>query len=504
MGRPVWFQATLFLILAGSVRLTRDLIVHLDQARSGDDARFALLLGLRCLALAAAGWALLMAAVGRAAWPSDRGSRSPLGMVLRAGALILLTAIGVTSLAHFAAGLEGDRFAVRGVYRSVLLLTTSLWAGLLAAAPGRDLFAPRGTASRRLVVVAINLLVCLLAAETVAVWFAELHPTRLLWDERSVEATISANRFAPGATYLGFPMNSGGYYDEEFERGGADDLVVALLADSFGVGIVPYRHNFATVAERRLRAAAPVVGRVAVNNYGVAATGLPEYAWLLENEVAATSPARVVLALFVGNDISSLQEQRRPGLYSLQQFQLFELLRRLLVVGGARGGYGRTGDAAHIGRGPPADLEGGTFPEETFLEIERLRLEMCNTNSPPVEQLYRRAFSWLARMSERAGDRLVVVLVPDEFQVNDALFAALERRLPRPADYDRFYPQKRIGQFCRERGIAVLDLLEELRRAQVARPVYRPRDTHWNARGNRVAGEAIARFLLEDIGAVRD
>jgi len=30
---------------------------------------------------------------------------------------------------------------------------------------------------------------------------------------------------------------------------------VALLADSFGLGVVPYEHNFATIAERLLRQA---------------------------------------------------------------------------------------------------------------------------------------------------------------------------------------------------------------------------------------------------------
>jgi hypothetical protein len=503
LGWPIWYQALLVLLLAGSVRLIGDFVVHWDAVRSGDGLRFALLVGWRCLALVAAGWAFLVAAGRRPGRPAALGSPSPLETVLRAAACILLAAILVTSLTQFAAGLGDDRFAVRAVFRSVLLLAASLWAGrLVVASSAAD--APREAASGRLVAVSVSLLLTLLLLEAAALGFGRLYPTRLLWDEHSVRATIAANRFEPGAHYFGFTMNSRGYYDEEFRRAGADDLVVALLADSFGVGIVPYPQNFATVAERQLAASAPVGGRVAVNNYGVAAIGLPEYAWLLENEVPATSPTRVVLALFVGNDISDLEDQRRPGFYSLQQFRLFEVLRRLTLLGRVGGGLGRVAGWGPIGRGPPPNRNGGTFDEETYLEIERGRVEVCNTLSPAVEELYRRAFSWLARIQGQAGDRLVVALIPDDYQVDDALFAALMRRVAEPAAYDRLYPQKRIGSFCRRRGIAVLDLLDPLRRASLRAPVYRPRDSHWNRRGNRVAGEAIARYLIDGTGARRD
>ena len=82
------------------------------------------------------------------------------------------------------------------------------------------------------------------------------------------------------------------------------------------------------------------------------------------------------------------------------------------------------------------------------------------------------------------------------FQVNDALFESLLGRVREPTAYDRFYPQRRIGEWCAERRISVLDLLEPLRSAEATTTTYRPRNTHWNARGNRVAGEELATFLL--------
>lgn len=139
--------------------------------------------------------------------PSGLGSQGLLERGLQAAACILLAAIVVTSLVQFAAGLGGDRFAIRAVFRNVLLLATGLWAGRLALGSGGAAVAPPRAASRRLVVVLVNVLVCLLVLEVAVLWFARLLPTRVLWDERSVGATIAANRFAPGGPYFGFPMN---------------------------------------------------------------------------------------------------------------------------------------------------------------------------------------------------------------------------------------------------------------------------------------------------------
>ncbi len=52
---------------------------------------------------------------------------------------------------------------------------------------------------------------------------------------------------------------------------------------------------------------------------------------------------------------------------------------------------------------------------------------------------------------ERLGERLMLVIIPDEFQVNDELFEVLMKRVDDPGSYDREYPQMRIRGFARER-----------------------------------------------------
>ncbi|MFQ5349559.1 MAG: hypothetical protein ACE5EG_03845, partial [Thermoanaerobaculia bacterium] len=386
----------LVLLLAGLLRLTWDLVAHRDQLSAGDDLRFPLLLALRCAALAAAVWGLALAARWERPERPPTDARRLLVSALRSAALILLTAIAVASVAQLATGPEDQQFVVRSAFRSALLLATSVWVGLLTRAPGNTANTPRRP-SAWFGVVLVNVFLALVALESVALLFSRFYPTRLLWDESSARATIEANRLEPGSRYLGFPANSGGYYDEEFHRAGPDDLVVALLADSFGLGIVPHKHNLATVAERHLARHAPVLGRVAVHNFGVASIGLPEYVWLLENEVPATAPTRIVLGLFVGNDISGLASRRQPGFYSLQQFQLFEIGRRLAALGRISRGPGSDPWPTRRKRRAPEGHGEGTLAEETFLDIEQVTVEMCNTRSRKTERLYRDAFEWLAR-----------------------------------------------------------------------------------------------------------
>ena len=90
------------------------------------------------------------------------------------------------------------------------------------------------------------------------------------------------------------------------------------------------------------------------------------------------------------------------------------------------------------------------------------------------------------------------MILPDEFQVDDALWAEVQAADgAEPLERDRF--QRIVCEWARERGVPALDLLPELRAVPPwsdGRPhLYHLRDTHFNRRGNRAAGEALARFL---------
>jgi hypothetical protein len=102
----------------------------------------------------------------------------------------------------------------------------------------------------------------------------------------------------------------------------------------------------------------------------------------------------------------------------------------------------------------------------------------------------------MEQVADSANVRLAFVLIPGEFQVDDTLWHAMVQQSPQLIDRDR--PQRLIQAWMAARGRPVLDLLPLLRAVpplQDGRPhVYHLQETHFNARGNAVAGRALAHF----------
>jgi lysophospholipase L1-like esterase len=399
------------------------------------------------------------------------------------------------------------------------LLVHTAFAGCLACGAAVALLARghRGMARRigrgpwrTLDLLCANALLALVVAELALLLWARLAPSPLLAADSDAARRIEALRLEPGQPYLGFRANSGGYHDEAFFAGGSDDLVIAVLADSFGVGIVPYDHNVVTVAEQILsRRLGDIFERVALHNFGVSGIGMNGYAHLLETEVLPLGPDFVVLCVFVGNDVhldAPFGASAARPRTALRNWLVALTLRRLLALVRERAvGAGSADPSPERRPGtPPLHVldpsgERPTYSEAAFLQIERRRLEVCRSDDARIDAAFEALFRGLERFHARLGERLLVVAIPDEFQVDDELWAGLVGTSA--GRYERDLPQQRIGGFCREKGIPVLDLLPVLREAKRSWRPYHLRDTHWNAYGNRVAGRALAAALEELVRA---
>ena len=153
-----------------------------------------------------------------------------------------------------------------------------------------------------------------------------------------------------------------------------------------------------------------------------------------------------------------------------------------------------------------ARREPPTFSEETFLRIETERaLSICRPDrARDFEQLYG---ALLEARRLCGATPLFVLLIPDEFQVEDELWRAVKDRY-RPIEagagaavgaLDRDQPQRLLAEWLERHDIPFVDLLPRFRAqaplADSGRHLYHLRDTHLTVRGNRVAGEALAEFL---------
>jgi hypothetical protein len=291
--------------------------------------------------------------------------------------------------------------------------------------------------------------------------------------DASAQAHIATWRGRPGSLRHGFPLNARGLHDVEVlvQRTPGVRRIVAL-ADSFGFGLVPYADNVLTRLDELLDAG----GETELVNYGIPSIGPAEYLHLYRTEVRPLQPDLVLICLYVGNDIRS---PRGASLLHRDSLLVFSVLDRLLAL-----------------RGLPRAAAGGrpgipVHDDATFLELEAGQLDVCERAlSRGAAQAYADTERILDELARTVGERLRVVLIPDAYQVDDALWTRLVGG--REAAYEREAPQRRLAAFFAERGVPCLDLLPALRRAQADGPTYAHNDTHWNARGNHVAAQAIA------------
>jgi hypothetical protein len=112
-------------------------------------------------------------------------------------------------------------------------------------------------------------------------------------------------------------------------------------------------------------------------------------------------------------------------------------------------------------------------------------------------------FPWLEKIRARVGSiPLLVLMIPDEFQVEEDVWAQASAGVTEPLVRDQ--PQAVVKRFCEQRGIPTLDLLPALRAveplADGRRHLYLLRDTHGNARGNAIGGRELAKALRTLLG----
>ena len=393
----------------------------------------------------------------------------------------------------------------------------SLGVAIAAFLPGRA----AGRGWRFVEIALFEVALCAFAGEIVLrVARAATDSPLLATSGTDLDAWLRAHRMRPGTFHLGFPVNSDGFVDREAAEAARSERRVVCLGDSFSVAVVPNHLHYTTVAEREFTG-------LEVYNLGVVNAGPREYLRLLELHGLSLRPDLVVVALFLGNDV---KDARRPAASGISAWTdrnevlILEATGRLVAVArerlagtaiaGAGGSFETFGipTAAPL---PPAEIERrlpwladplrepAALSTNRFDYVEYTRAEIT---LPEREDEYAAAFSYLERIREAALPApLAVLVLPDEFQVEDDVWrAVLAQGLPASAERD--LPQQLIGKRLEKRSIPYVDLLPLLRAVPPLedgrRHVYHLRDTHFNARGNRIAGRALAE-LIERCGVAR-
>lgn len=300
---------------------------------------------------------------------------------------------------------------------------------------------------------------------------------------------------------------SRGYLTEEVFQKKPDVVRILGLGDSFSIYLKDQGKNYNDFLQQKYLEQGR--GAVEVINAGMEAMG-PGYYWhILRKYGDLFKPDLVLVGFFVGNDFQEAEfnvfignfisepedlTKRYVKYYQFRHWRLFRLLKNKYV---------RYQEAQkkkqETGIWPPEQI--GTFSQETFLEIAQKKSWIFDrTQQARLKQKWDECSVVILHMKDWCDRRkitLVIAVLPDQFQVDEALRKAVWARCKNPSNkhLDLSYPNELIKNFCRTHAIHCLDLLGPFQDEGKFRTLYALRDTHWNEAGNRLAANLIFRYL---------
>lgn len=307
---------------------------------------------------------------------------------------------------------------------------------------------------------------------------------------------------------------------------------IMALGDSFLYGMVAYPQNVLTLLEASLRRDC---GDTEIMNFGIPATGVWEYRLVHKLAAPRYNPDVVVVHFYMGNDgpdlIFGANEVPSIGgripAYSYAWNYVANSVKVLRSLNLTR--TARTARAVATPAATDHMIQGGTrvrdqpditdrdfepsFSEEAFAQIAAMELGRFyrGKDLPFRVDAWKRTLEVLDALTADVVSTTrrapVIILYPSQLQVYPQLFRLTKREVEKrlktinPDDIDSAYPSQVLLEYCRRAHLSCYDVTPAMVDAarESTDPLYLPRDTHWNVRGNRVAAAAEATFLRHEL-----
>jgi hypothetical protein len=383
--------------------------------------------------------------------------------------------------------------------------------------------------------VAAEVLLRVLAPYSPQLRFFSSNPYQRQYLENIVSPSDITRLFCcqhPNGVINGFTANSRGYFTPELPYAKPPTTKrLVLIGDSQAVGVVPFEENFLRLTEKRILEST-------MSAFQAVNLGAIGFGPLMEEKVLAIegmkyAPDIVVYAFFVGNDFYDdivyrdryMQAKPRIPLW-VYQSRLFSFLRNSFRFHAytIRDWLSRRRSAPASEATNSATIAAQSFTPEEYLYLERERAGILVQGHPLYDNLsaVKASILRMKNIAERGGATFMVVIIPDEFQVNKTLLKQITEismqesngqvrekmaqylyrsntkgnRSEIPA-YDPLLPQKILSEFFLSENIRYLDPLPVWGSAENGADYYVPRNTHLSPYGNQKLADLLAPAIME-------
>jgi len=338
-------------------------------------------------------------------------------------------------------------------------------------------------------------------------WFnIELVSTPDLPDKLEKLLTLSPTPPKPYSCAAGFRTDEHGFRTTQYDYTKPENTFrIVALGDSFtfSSGRIPFEQMWFNHVAQELENSSQK--DIQVINLGIPGVGPVFEKHLFELEGKHLQPNLVLLGLFIGNDF----RPRAPMLVRLSRplkrysyswriaTSLWGNRKKLSAL------FANNNDRNHPSSGECTyhyNPDAPTFSEQVFLEIEHTRSwYFAKTSTPYMQKEIQRVITLLYEMNDtmqEIGSNLVVILIPDQLQVEKELQKSVLNKFGNNIDeYDFRALNRQMTQELSKRSIHVVDLLPAFLEKTNDDSLYLPRDTHWNVEGNLLAGQEILSYL---------
>jgi hypothetical protein len=300
---------------------------------------------------------------------------------------------------------------------------------------------------------------------------------------------------------------SRGYLTKDIFNKGKDVFRILNLGDSFSIFLKDKGQNYNDFLQQQFVGSGK--SEVEIVNAGMEGMG-PGYYWYALNKYGDLfKPDLVLVGFFVGNDFEEADFEIIIGNYIsepqdfIKRYSRYYQFSRLRLYRLLKNKYTRYREA-HLKEQEAkrhTSQQVGNFSQATFLGVEKKRSWIFDRNNRELlHQEWRECSAVILKMKDwcdRRKIKLVIAILPDQFQVDQALREAVIAKYGHIAEnnLDLSYPDNLIVNFCRTHNIHCLDLLGPFQEQGKTRPLYAHRDSHWNAAGNRLAADLIFEYL---------